>query len=215
MNVFIGPYKNWIGPYQLADKLSIFGVSEDTCHTIGEWLCGRDNDSWILRLCKWIDSKRTRDVSITIDNYDTWNMDSTLALLILPMLKQLRDTKHGSPGDMPAFFQTSNSEQLCFPFYEDGDSLADETGHQQWKDILDEIIWAFEQLQPGVDWEDQYWKVYPEIDFDPHEEDEGKVTRPVRWKVEGECDWEGRRLHGERIQHGLELFGKYYNDLWD
>ena len=215
MKVFIGPYKSWVGPYQLADKLSVFGLSEDRCHDIGEWLSGRNKDSWLLKLCQWIDSKRVRDVSIIIDNYDTWSMDSTLALLILPMLKQLRDTKHGSPCDMPAFSQTSNSAQLCFPFYEDGDTLADDTGHQQWKDILNEMIWAFEQLQPDVDWEDQYWKVRPEIDLEPRDEDEGKTTRPIRWKTEGECDWEGRRAHGDRIQNGLELFGKYFNDLWD
>ena len=29
-----------------------------------------------------------RDVDIHIHNYDTWNMDHTLALIIVPMLKQ-------------------------------------------------------------------------------------------------------------------------------
>jgi hypothetical protein len=142
-------------------------------------------------------------------------MDSTLAILILPMLKQLRDTKHGSPGHMPAFEYTSNSAQLSFPFYEEGDELAWQTGHEQWTAIMDEMIWTFEQLQPDYDWEDQYWLVHPEMDLDEYPEDDGKIAHPVRWKVEGKCDWEGRRLHGERIQKGLELFGQYYNNLWD
>jgi hypothetical protein len=28
-------------------------------------------------------------------------------------------------------------------------------------------------------------------------------------------DYEGMRKHEERIQEGLELFGKYYRHLWD
>jgi hypothetical protein len=29
MRVKIGPYRNWVGPYQLADLLQKFGVSKD------------------------------------------------------------------------------------------------------------------------------------------------------------------------------------------
>jgi hypothetical protein len=28
-------------------------------------------------------------------------------------------------------------------------------------------------------------------------------------------DAEGHKLHEDRIQEGLELFGKYYRSLWD
>src|SRR6056300_1762589 len=34
---------------------------------------------------------------IRIDPWDTWSMDHTLAPIILPMLKQLKETKHGAP----------------------------------------------------------------------------------------------------------------------
>ena len=36
MKVYIGPYKNWIGPYQLADMIPF--ISEDTSFRIGTWL---------------------------------------------------------------------------------------------------------------------------------------------------------------------------------
>lgn len=215
MKVYIGPYTRWVGPYQIADWLKPFGVSDDSCHKIGEWLAGADRDSLLMRFCNWVESKRSRTTWIKIDQYDTWSMDSTLAMLILPMLRQLRDTKHGSPCDMPAFSQTSNSAQLCFQFYEDDDLLADEAGHQQWKDKLNEMIWAFEQLQPDCDWEDQYWLVRPEIDLTPQEGEADQVCHPIRWKVEGKCDWDGRAQHAARIQRGLELFGKHFHDLWD
>ena len=77
------------------------------------------------------------------------------------------------------------------------------------------MIWAFEQMQPDCDWEDQYWKVKPEIDWSDHPEDEGKKIIPVRWNVQGELDMEGRAAHDARIQNGLRLFGTYYRGLWD
>ena len=42
-------------------------------------------------------NKGERKIDIQIDRYDTWNMDHTLALIVLPMLKQLKKEKHGSP----------------------------------------------------------------------------------------------------------------------
>ena len=90
MKVKIGPYTNWIGPYQLADMIPF--ISEDTSHKIGTWLA----ETWVNDLCNWIHSKKHRKVQVHIDKYDTWNMNQTLAHIIHPMLIQLRDTKHGS-----------------------------------------------------------------------------------------------------------------------
>ena len=212
MKVKMGKPHEWIGPYQIANWLQYVGVSEDRCHQIGKWL-SNDHKSWLEKACTWIHNKKPNRIKVHVDRWDTWGMDSTLAYIILPMLKQLRDTKHGSPGSMPAFEQTSNSAQLCFDFYEEGDEAAWEAGHQQWKEILDEMIWGFEQI--NSDWEDQYWRVHPELDLDDYPEDEGKDSIPVRWKVEGDCDYEGMRKHGERIQAAMELFGRYYLNLWD
>ena len=156
-----------------------------------------------------------RRINIRIDNYDTWAMDHTLAMIILPMLKQLKATKHGSPGDMPEFSQVSyHSSQYCFDFYAEGDDAAWDAGHKRYEEILDKIIWSFEQILDDH-WGDQYWSEKPEFDFDDYPEDEGKEVTPVRWKKEGKCDYEGLTKHQQRINEGLELFGKYYQSLWD
>ena len=39
----------------------------------------------------------TRKVEIEVHPYDSWNADRTLALIAVPILKQLQATKHGSP----------------------------------------------------------------------------------------------------------------------
>ena len=92
MKVYIGPYLSWIGPYQIADKI-FFWVKKDPTEEqesrwdyrlhdrFGAWLAG----TWAKTLCNWIHSKKDRKIAIRIDKYDTWGMDHTLALIILPM----------------------------------------------------------------------------------------------------------------------------------
>ena len=82
MYVKIGKYKNWTGPYQLANLLQKVGVSEDRCHELGTKL----SNTFVNDICQWIDSKRKRKIEIKIHNYDTWNMNHSLSMIILPKL---------------------------------------------------------------------------------------------------------------------------------
>jgi len=64
---------------------------------------------------------------VKIDRWDTWSMDHTLAKIILPMLKQLKDTKHGSaivdledvPEELRGTSTPDYDDQLTFDFYKD------------------------------------------------------------------------------------------------
>jgi hypothetical protein len=235
MRIKIGPYKNWIGPYQIAEKICFwvpkekdeygFPRTQDWVHDFGTWLAEdkNGNDTWLTKVCQWVDSKKKRKVKIRIDKYDTWSMDHTLAMIVLPMLKKLREEKHGSamvdledvPESMRLISHDEWDAQLCFDFYNDPDLQKIQCDvHDRWNWVMDEMIWTFEQILDD-DWEDQYWITYPEMDFTKQPDVEGKEFVPVRWKVEGECDWEGRKKHQERIDNGLRLFGKYYQGLWD
>jgi hypothetical protein len=196
MKVKIGPYLDWWGPYQIFGLLTKIGFSEETTERWAE-----KSPDWFINVCQWIYNKRHRTIKIKLDDFDVWNMDGTLAIIILPMLKQLKATKHGSPH-LPVFDQTSNSAQGCFDFYEVGDELAWDTGHAQWQVIMDEMIWAFEQIQPDCDWEAQYTFESDEIDD------------TFGWK-KATYDWEGMRAHQDRITAAIEMFGKYYQSLWD
>ena len=206
MKVNIGPYLNWVGPYQLADLLQYIGVSEDKCHDIGKVL-----PEWVNATCEWIYSKRHRKIKVKIDDYDVWSLDSTLAYIIIPALNKIKDDKHGTPL-LDVYSQTSESSQGSFDFYANDDYMASDENSRQWQEILDKMIWAFEQI--NEDWEDQYTIVNPEIDFTKYPEDEGKMVVPLRWKVKGEIDWEGRLQHMKKIEEGLALFGEYYQTLW-
>lgn len=159
------------------------------------------------------DPSKERKINVRIDRWDTWSMDQTLAPIILPMLKQLKRTKHGSPCEMPAFAYESNQHpQICFDFYSDGDVLAWDNGHKQWEEVMDKMIWSFEQHQS--DWEEQY-----------HSGDRDLVMEDVPGTDLVEVkhgknhthkfDFDGYKKHLEKIREGFELFGKHYMSLWD
>ena len=74
MKVYIGKYSDYIGPYQIADSFKKIGISKETCDKMGDWLAS----TWINDFLQWIDSKKKRKIKVHIDNYDLWNMDSTL-----------------------------------------------------------------------------------------------------------------------------------------
>ena len=241
MKVKIGPYTNWIGPYQIAEKILFFipKYDEETTeytkaynkyvHGFGEWLAQNENgeDSWLTKFCHWIQSKRNRTIKIKIDRWDTWSMDHTLAIITLPMLKQLRDTQHGSHivdlEDVPESMRTIDHEewdsQLCFGFYHEPDLQKIQCDiHDRWKWVLDEMIWTFEQLV-DEDNDEKFHSGNHDIKSVPCEWDEkGEPTMYTMEKGPNDThvfDAEGYRKHQERINNGLRLFGKYYRGLWD
>jgi hypothetical protein len=234
MKVYIGPFKNWVGPYQIAEALCFwvkdvegeYGIKSkpDWVHDFGTWLAGgEEKDSWLMKLCSWIDSKRKRTIKVRIDHYDTWNMDGTLAYIILPMLKQLQATKHGSPlvedEDVPEGLGLRSTEAP--PKENEWDT--DENTHKRWEWVLAEIIWAFEQLHNDNDWESQYHTgvhdlVWKPVDKEGNEvpKEEAKLYQMEKGpKDTHEFDVKGYTAHSKRIDKGLILFGKYYRGLWD
>lgn len=226
MKVYIGPYKPWFGPYQLAELLCFwvkevpdsFGIRSkpDWVHDFGTWLSGgEDDESWLYKFLLWIQSKRERNIKIRIDNYDTWNMDSTLAIIILPMLKQLNVSKHGAPSvdddDVPEHLRSTSAE----PKENEWDT--DSNHFLRWDWAMNEIIWAFEQLQPDNDWEQQYYSGKSDYQWvkDTNEK-HGEIHQMIHGPNHTQqIDFKGMEEHNKRISNGLMLFGKYYRGLWD
>jgi hypothetical protein len=209
MKVWIGPYTDWIGPYQIADWLENLCVLERDRKAIGDWLA----KTWVMDFCQWIASKKKRLVYIKADNYDSWNADVTMAMLVLPIMKDLKKNKQGAgfidDADVPEELRSTNAP----PKENDWDT--DDNWFKRYEWVMDEVIWALEQMQPDVEWDEQYWIVHPEIDWTVYPEDEGKNAVPLRWQVEGKCDWDGRKAHSERIDNGLRLLGTYWRNFWD
>jgi hypothetical protein len=231
MKVFIGPYLNWIGPHQIIDGIFFWHEKYPSDELDARWdyrLHDKASDwlskTWVAGFCQWAHDLRKRKVEVVVHDYDYWSADATLSPIILPLLKKLQKHKHGSGfidlEDVPESMRHSTTEeyeaQETFEFYKDEKDTQKVKCdiHTRYAWALDEMIWAFEQLN-DENWEDQYWITHPEIDLDDYPEDEGKTSKPLRWKVKGECNWEGRQKHQARIDNGLRLFGKYFQTLWD
>ena len=143
-------------------------------------------------------------------------MDHTLAEVVLPMLKQLKATKHGSPmvdeEDVPPHLQSSAYKQAkkrtpkkstTRPDVHAVDMDDDNTLHDRWDWVLQEMIWAFEQKI--IEDADGKFFDYTESGGLPWKSD----YTPPKYDVEGHKAWQKRK------DNGFRLFGKYYEALWD
>jgi hypothetical protein len=219
MKVVIGPYTTWIGPYQIAEALCWWVPriqdkddwrprKPDWVHDFGTWLAERKDgsDTWLTKFCNWVESKRKRQVYIRIDKYDSWSADHTLALIAVPLLRQLQATKHGAPlvddEDVP--------EGLGLRSYETekikaNDWDTDDNHFRRWDWVLSEIIWALEQ-KLSDDCEAQF---HSEKDPDLKSRDFDAMMNNLVFDHSGWEQWQQRKTRG------YKLFGKYYENLWD
>jgi hypothetical protein len=189
MKVKIGDYKSWFGCYQLAEKVLFWkDKNSDAVMALGDRLSGKDKDSLLSKAFEWANNKRKRTIEVHIDKWDTWGADYTLALIILPVLKQLKKDGDSAPfindDDVPEELRSTNApapEQLFD---------VDANYFKRWYWVLDEMVFAFEHMV------DDHW----EAEF-----------RGINY---ASTDWAGIDATNARINNGLILFGKYYRGLW-
>jgi hypothetical protein len=129
----------------------------------------------------------------------------------------------GVPAEFADVGGADYGMQDSFDFYKDSHNDAFDERCKRWEETLDKMIWSFQQIVFD-DYEQQYHHGKPEYDWVKTDQ---QFTNPVNNKVEDTfqmidknptehwTDYEGMRVHEERIQEGLELFGKYYRHLWD
>lgn len=210
MKIYLSkPRNHWLSPYKIIEFFYLGNVED------------LDYDApWVQRLVKilnpisvawqwFLDRIHPEIKVIKIDRWDTWSMDCTLTPIILPMLKQLKASKHGSPNvddaDVPEHLQYAKKPRRIRAgtapqdiHQIDGD---DDLIHRRWDWVMDAMIWSFEELNKD-DWEEKFFS-YTE------EDDEVLGGKKLNW------DREAWAAHNERIQLGLTLFGKYFRALWD
>ena len=162
-------------------------------------------------------SRKNKAETIIIDDFDVWNLDHTLALIIVPALKILKQKKQGSPfvknEDVPEHLRATEEELK----HNDTGGDTDKHYFERWDWVLDEMIWAFQQKLE--DWEEAYYSGETDTSFVKIKEKDEKGEELYEM-VNGpnhtfEIDTDGMKKHEARIDNGIMLFAKYYGGLWD
>jgi len=237
MKIYKSCYRNhWISPYTIIDYVFFWtdwskcgrkkGIptleDEENYVEHPEWVeKATDYLSPVSRAIQWVLDLVHPEIKIVkIDRWDTWSMDHTLADIILPMLKQLKETKHGAPHtddtDVPEYLRST----MCQPKEYEWDT--DDLWFKRWDWILDEMIFAFE-CKVDDSWEDAFRSGKHDIIQVPVDKDGNEVPKGQHKYYQMKdgpnntykCDYEGMKKVEERIQNGFRLFGRYYQNLWD
>lgn len=207
MKIYISGYRDhWYSPYPIMEKFYFWKKDYDAYK--------EEPPAWLQSVCehaKWVLDKIHPYVNyVKIDKYDTWSMDSTLAHIILPMLKQLKATKHGAPFvddmDVPDILKSTSAA----PKENDWDT--DANWHLRWDWVLGEMIFAF---QSDVDdtWEARFRTGESDWEFIDREDGTSEMVKGANDTTE--YDWDGLKAYQDRMQNGFSLLGRYYSNLWD
>ena len=242
MKVYISGYRDhWISPYTMLDyaffwtdwskcardKTVIRSLEEERKHKYierPEW-----TEKWadrltpVSRAIQWVwDRVHPAIKYVKIDRYDTWSMDHTLADIVLPMLKQLKEKQHGAgfvdDVDVPEGIGLRSTEAAP----KENEYDTDSNHFARWNWVMDEMIFAFE-CKVDDSWQDAFREGEHDILWVPVDADGNEVPKGEHKYTEMrhgpndtyKCDYDGMKKVEERIQNGFRLFGKYYQGLWD
>ena len=221
MRVWISNYRNhWLSPYTILEKVFFWREIDYDEPVIERW-SDRLNPLCVVAQ-KFLDFVHPKINYVKIDRYDTWSMDHTLAHIILPMLKQLKEKQHGAgyvdDDDVPEGIGLRSTEAL--PKENEWDT--DSNHFERWNWVMNEMIFAFE-CKIDDSWEDAFRE--GEIDMlwvpvDVHGNEVPRGEHKYFQMKDGpkntyKCDYDGMKVVQNRIDNGFRLFGRYYQNLWD
>ena len=202
MKVYLSKYRyHWISPYTLLEKVFFWREIDYDEPIIDKW------SDRLTPICqgiqKVLDFIHPKINYVKIDRWDTWSMDYSLSFIVVPMLKQLKETKHGAPfvddEDVPEELKSTSAPP------KENDYDTDENHFKRWDWALNEMIWSFEQNLDTTSEE----KFFDHAEWDEKEKDFGKNLHKIK------IDQVGLKVHQDRKANGFRLFGKYYQGLWD
>ena len=150
---------------------------------------------------------------VEIDDYDVWNADWLLAEIAHPLLVKLKEKKQGAPlvedENVPEELRSTS----CAPKENEWD--IDENHFKRWDWVLDEVIFAMQEIANNNENEPPYHTKTGTMEFG--EIDPKKGTGPLifnGWESTPESIAANKAYH-ERIQNGCRLFGLHLMALWD
>ena len=147
-----------------------------------------------------------RKVEIEVHPYDSWDAGHTIAMIAVPLLKQLKEQKKGAPlvddEDVPEELRSTSAPA------KENEYDTDANHFLRWDYALDCMIWSFEHHANYDQEEDKFF----------HWDETAPAEKGSAMDILGlgkcEIDKEGLDAYHARKQKGFVLFGKYLRNLW-
>lgn len=208
MKVKIKPYANYYGTYQIVEPvLKFFKFNEDTIDAVANYCANTRLGEYYNHIAgKIMEYNENNRYKIVIDDYDTYNVDLTLAHIIVPLLKRFKEKTNGAPF-VPFELRP---DHLIPKDTQVEPGFQDEFYFEAWDYALDEMIFAFNSKLEN--WEDQFYS--GEADYDYRDLPNGLVEVVEGKNHSHKFDKEGYTKYYDRIQKGFDLFGHMYQSLW-
>lgn len=160
-----------------------------------------------VHIPKYDDDGR-RDISVEIEPHDTWNVDTTLALVILPTLRLFRNTTQSAHHVETADVAYADDEAVrnSIDYMTDVNEISVAQRQQmdtdeyfnmvtrRWWAVLDTMIFAFDRIVRRYELEEEFY----ESSSSNADEKQAKYEEEQK-----------------KTKFGLMLFAKYYDALWD
>lgn len=139
---------------------------------------------------------------VVVHDFDVWCIGTTVAKIMVPLLKRYRKVCYGVPGCM----------------FGDGSEKDRAEAEAKWEGVLDKIQWSMEQIAYGEvdepeakrpegvtrkEWDERFWAY-----IDGSKED-AEMRDAFEEAAKKSVDYNAR------VQEGCELLGKHLRDLWE
>lgn len=185
MKVKIKEYHYWLSLYGILHKVFPASFMETDFMS---WLTldSKLSDLYSVIMLPVNNYYENARVNVKIHDYDLWNLDSTLARIIVPALIAFKDAGNlieVELDDVPGYLVPNIPMKNA---YSEWDVLY--KARSRW--ALNEMIWAFSSTNAD------------DLDLPYHDE-------------KHRFDVELYEAHYKRVLHGRALFAKYYDFLWD
>ena len=100
------------------------------------------------------------------------------------------------------------------------------TEMELWRETIEKMLWSFEQIRddypdsPFNKWHDkQFWSLLDKgiLPMEIEEEPDENGLHAVKFNGEETPQeiWDADKLYHQKIQEGIDLFAKYFEELWD
>ena len=159
-----------------------------------EWFCHKPS-YFLNSICKKIKHIKQK-ITTGFPHHEAYGFTDWFAQAALPRLKFLRDTTHSFPD------LTDEDKRY-------GEADVSDEGLVKWKEEIDKIIWSLEHFDDDI-------QPIPPEDYNPQSHkttfSDGSVQyAPIDKRPH---DFSPCEEHKKRVQYGLDLFAKYFYDLW-